>query len=108
MSETGPARPEPGPLDRLIGAALCDTALLPVLISCALVAGTLLACALLIAIRSGHPAALAGLVVLGMVSLFAVEGDLRSRRLGGGGRALGTLWLLAALIALGFDRTGLF
>lgn len=108
MSEAGPPRSEPGPLDRLVAAALGDAGLLPVLISCALVAGTLLACALLIAIRSGHPAALAGLVVLGMASLFAVEGDLRSRRLGPGARALGILWVLAGLIALGFHRTGLF
>ena len=108
MSESRPARPEPGPLDRLVRAALGDSALLPVLISVALVAGTLLACALLIAIRSGNPAALAGLVILGMASVFAMEGDLRSRRLGPGTQVLALLWLLAGLIALSFDRAGIF
>lgn len=108
MSESGPARPEPSPLDRLIRAVLDDSGLLPVLISVALVAGTLLACALLIAIRSGNPAALAGLVILGMANIFMMEGDLRARSLGPGARAIFLLWLLAAIIALGFDRTGVF
>jgi len=108
VKENRGSKHEPTPLDRVVATALGDSGLLPVLISCALVAGTLLACALLLAIRSGHPAALASLVVLGMASVFALEGDLRSLRLGPGGRALGVLWVLGALIALAFERTGLF
>ena len=53
-------------------------------------------------------AALAGLVLLVMASLFAMEGDLRSRRLGPGARAIVILWLLSGLVAAILDRTGVF
>ncbi len=108
MSERGAAPPEPSPFDKAVAAALKDSGFLPVLITCALVASTFLASALLLAIRSGHLAALAGLVLLAMASLFAMEGDLRSRRLGPGARAIVILWLLSGLVAAILDRTGVF
>ena len=108
MSEKRAAPPEPGPLDKAVAAALKDSAFLPVLVTCALVASTFLASALLLAIRSGHLAALAGLVGLAMASVFAMEVDLRSRRLGPGARAIVILWLLSGLVAALLDRTGLF
>ena len=43
-----------------------------------------------------------------VTNIFMIEGDLRARSLGPGARAIFLLWLLAAIIALGFDRTGLF
>ena len=108
MSERGAAPPAPSPFDKAVAAALNDSGFLPVLITCALVASTFLASALLLAIRSGHLAALAGLVLLAMASLFAMEGDLRSRRLGPGARAIVILWLLSGLVAAILDRTGVF
>ena len=108
MSEHGAAPPEPSPFDQAVAAALMDSGFLPVLITCALVASTFLASALLLAIRSGHLAALAGLVLLAMARLFAMEGDLRSRRLGPGARAIVILWLLSGLVAAILDRTGVF
>ena len=108
MSEKRAASPAPGPLDKAVTAVLQDSAFLPVLVTCALVASTFLASALLLAIRSGHLAALAGLVLLAMASVFAMEGDLRSRRLGPGSRAIAILWLLSGLVAALLDRTGIF
>ena len=108
MSENRAASRAPGPLDKAVAAVLADSGFLPVLVTCALVASTFLASALLLAIRSGHLAALAGLVLLAMASVFAMEGDLRSRRLGPGSRAIAILWLLSGLVAALLDRTGIF
>lgn len=108
MSENRAAPPAPSPLDKIVATAVKDSAFLPVLVTCALVASTFLASALLLAIRSGHLAALAGLVLLAMVSVFGMEGDLRSRRLGPGTRAIAILWLLSGLVAALLDRTGIF
>lgn len=108
MTRDETPRAEPGPLDRAVSTLVADNGFWPVLVTCALVAGTVLASALLLAFRSRHPAVLACVVVLGMASIYGVEGDLRARRLGPGARAIGCLWLLSGLIALILDRTGLF
>lgn len=97
-----------GRLERLIAPYFREPTLWPVLLVLLVHAAVVLAVLLLAAVRARGLAALAAMALLLVLSADGVRRDLQRRRLGLVSRAVGVIWILAALAAWGAHRTGIY
>jgi len=96
------------PVDRHLSMFYRDSTLWPVLIVVVLVAATLGASVLLLALRERNPYSLGALALLVWISVDQIWRDLSQRRFGVASRGVLLLWAAAAGVALLAARMKIF
>ena len=95
-------------IDRFLRPYLADAALWPVTFVFVVILAMFGALALLLAVRGANYAAIAALVLLGLMSADVIWRDLRNRRLGALTGLIAGLWGLSGRIAVLAVRWGAF
>ena len=109
MSEPNGEEPRTTPLERMVRVLVEDAALRPVLIVIVLILGTFVAGDVLLALGSRNVFALVGLAGLVLLTLLAIDNEVRSaRRVTLGVWAIASIWVAAAVVGATLRAIGAF